>query len=101
MPIARARVARITDATPRSAFAVFHDIALSMALSHDEILTNVFLRLQGYEPRRIFLPPFSIADFPNMAISEGIPYDGGLRRRPGSHAHGGTGLAPRHHVWCP
>jgi hypothetical protein len=25
----------------------------------------------------------------------------GPRRRPGRQAHGSTGLAPRHHVWCP
>jgi hypothetical protein len=57
---------------------------------------------QSYGPRRIFLLAFLSLDFPKYGhISWGKTQCSGLRRQPGRQAHGGTALAPRHHVRCP
>jgi hypothetical protein len=50
---------------------------------------------QSYGPRRIFLPAITCLDILSKTLCSGP------RRRPGRQAHGGTALAPRHHVRCP
>ena len=55
---------------------------------------------QSYEPRGIFLPAFFMSRFSNMANIVGKTLCSGPGRRPSRHAHGSTGLAPRHHVRC-
>jgi hypothetical protein len=55
---------------------------------------------QSYGFCRIFLPDILRLDFwPNMAISY-QPYVA-APGQPGRQAHGGTALAPQHHVRCP
>ncbi len=56
---------------------------------------------QSYGHRRIFLPTFYCLDFSKYGHILGQTICSGPRRRPGRQAHGGTGLAPRHHVRCP
>ena len=55
---------------------------------------------QSYESHIIFLPALLMSRFSNMANILGKTLCSGPRRRPGRHAHGSTGLAPRHHVRC-
>jgi hypothetical protein len=56
---------------------------------------------QSYGPCRIFLPARLLLNLAKYGHILGKTLCSGPRRQPGRQAHGGTGLAPRHHVRCP
>jgi len=56
---------------------------------------------QSYGPRRIFLLALLNLTFVRYGHILGKTLCTGPKRRPGRQAHGGTALAPRHHVRCP
>jgi hypothetical protein len=56
---------------------------------------------RSYGLHRIFLPAFLILDFVQYGHILGKTLCSGPRRRHGRQAHGGTALAPRHHLRCP
>ena len=64
---------------------------------------NLVIRVMGqcYGPRKIFLLAFLILIFVRYVHILGKTLCSGPGRWPGRHAHGSTGLAPRHHVRCP
>ena len=64
------------------------------------VCQNLIMR-QSYGRWKIFLPIILILDFGKYGHTLGKTLCSGPRRQPGRQAHGGTGLAPRHHVRCP
>jgi hypothetical protein len=56
---------------------------------------------QSYGLRRIFLPAITCLDFSKYGHILGKTLCSGPRRQPSGQAHGGTALAPRHHVRYP
>jgi hypothetical protein len=64
------------------------------------VCQNLIMR-QSYGRCKIFLPAFLILDFAKYGHILGKTLCSSPRRQPGRQAHGGTALAPRHHVRCP
>jgi hypothetical protein len=56
---------------------------------------------QSYGRCKIFLAAKAILDFGQYGHILGKSLCSGPRGQPGRQAHGGTALAPRHHVRCP
>ena len=94
MPIARARVARFTRAIPQSASTASHALDAKIRLS------------KSHHGPKLWALQNIFAGLPNIGFSKyghilGKTLCSGPRRQPGRQAHGGTVLAPRHHVRCP
>ena len=92
--IARSRVARFTRAIPQFASPASHalDAKIRLSKSHHGpklwALENIFAGLLNI-------------GFSKYGHILGKSLCSGPRRQPGRQAHGGTTLAPRHHVRCP
>ena len=94
MPIALARVARFTRATPRSAFTASYALHAKIRLSKSHHGPKL------WASQNIFAG-HSNKPFLKYGHIVGKTLGSGPRRRPVRQAHGSTGLAPRHHVRCP
>jgi hypothetical protein len=94
VPTARARVARFTRAIPQSASPASYALSAKIRLSKSHHGTKLWA-LQN-----IFPDPIHNM-FSKYGHILGKTLCSGPRRQPGRQAHGGTVLAPRHHVRCP
>jgi hypothetical protein len=95
-PKARARhAARVA----RESLARYRDPYLQcpMIQTQKSFSRNITM-VQSYEPCRIFFAVEYLFGFSKYGRILAITCDGDLGRRPVRHAHGSTGLAPRHHV---
>ena len=94
MPKARARVARFTRAIPQSASTASHALDAKIRLSKSHHGPKLWASQNIFAGLLLF-------GFSKYGHILGKTLCSGPRRRPGRQAHGGTALAPRHHVRCP
>ena len=96
MPIARARCAIYSRNTDIRIYSVPGTIKTQKYFRQNLVMGQSCRGLAEH-----FLPAGSLLIFVRYGYILGKTLYSGPERRPGKQAHGGTGLAPRHHVRCP